>query len=77
MKKIKLDLDGLRVDSFPTVAGDDGRGTVVGLETAIRCSGGVTCLGDPTCLGWVTCGCACSETDGVAVCKSCGPSCYE
>ena len=62
MRKVKLDLESLAVESFPTVDLDAaGRGTVHGQDQLS---------------GYVTCGCACSETDGVRVCKSCGPSCY-
>jgi hypothetical protein len=29
------------------------------------------------CSGQATCASACSATNGVAACKSCGPCCYE
>jgi hypothetical protein len=78
MKKIKLDVDTLAIESFPTVEDVDGeRGTVHGRATLRLCSGDYTCVNDPTCLGDPTCASACSETDGWAICKSCGPCCYE
>lgn len=68
MRKIRLNVEELRVQSYATTGGEwvDG-GTVHGqqLATVLACSGHVTCAS------------ACSETDGVAACKSCGPCCYE
>jgi hypothetical protein len=67
--KVRLELDALRVVTFAPAAIEEAeRGTVHGRE---QLSGGATCLGQ------LTCGCACSATNGVAVCKTCGPSCYE
>jgi hypothetical protein len=66
MKKIKLAVEELRVQSYATTGGEwaDG-GTVHGQQQAtIR-----------VCSGHVTCASACSETDGVFVCKTCGPCC--
>ena len=77
MRKIRLDLDALEVESFPTADGDGERGTVLAQQSIFQCSVADTCFGNPTCLGHATCACACSETDGVRICKSCGPSCYE
>lgn len=78
MRKIRLDLESLTIESFPTSGdGDAERGTVHGRETLRLCSGEYTCAGEPTCLGHVTCASACSWTDGAAACKSCGPCCYE
>lgn len=59
MKKIRLDVDALRVESFPTANGDaDARGTVRG-HTGADCGsarsfcdtgcGGVTCLEYGSC----------------------------
>lgn len=63
-KKVRMRLDELQVESYPTTASAVDGGTVHGHEdvTAI-CSGYATCLS------------ACSETDGVHICKSCGPCC--
>ncbi len=73
MKKIRLDLEALEIVSFPTSEDDDAeRGTVHGRATQYdpdSCPG-VTC-------GYATCASGCSETDGVRICKSCGPCCYE
>lgn len=67
-RKISLDVDALRVDSFPTDGGDgDARGTVHGLQL----------LSNGCVSGYPTCASACSETDGIRICKSCGPCCYE
>jgi hypothetical protein len=78
MRKIRLDLDALEVDSFPVAAdGKDDRGTVHGRGTLYVCSEMESCPGLPSCLGDPTCASACSETNGVAICKSCGPCCYE
>ena len=64
-RKIRMRLDELQVESYPTTAPAmaDG-GTVRGHEA-------VTAV----CSGWATCLSACSETDGVHACKSCGPCC--
>jgi hypothetical protein len=51
MKKIKLDLDRLNVDSFETAAGDDkARGTVHGHYSApYTCARAATCQYGGTC----------------------------
>jgi hypothetical protein len=78
MRKIRLDLDALEVDSFVVSAdGGDDRGTVHARESLRLCTGAGTCAGEPSCLGDPTCASACSETYGGAICKSCGPCCYE
>lgn len=65
MTKIKLDVEELRVESYPTTrAGLAAGGTVHGQEM-------------DTMLGNLTCASACSATDGAHACKSCGPCCYE
>ena len=68
MKKIRLSVEELRVQSYSTtLEAEWAAGTVHArqLGTVLGCSGHVTCAS------------ACSETDGVAACKSCGPCCYE
>ena len=55
MKKLRLELDALRVDSFATADSEDGRGTVEGYISA-RCTGGtMTCNGGNTCGDGDTC----------------------
>ncbi len=78
MRKIRLDLDALQVDSF-SVSADEGeeRGTVRARASLRLCTGFETCAGEPTCVGDATCASACSETDGYAICKTAGPCCYE
>ena len=69
MRKIRLDLDALAVQSYPTTPERGERhGTVYGWEATLLVEG---------CSGHATCASACSATDGVAICKSCGPCCYE
>ena len=68
MKKIRLDVEALRVQSYSTTGSEEpGGGTVHGLQQA-------TVL---VCSGYATCASACSETNGVNICKSCGPCCVE
>jgi len=67
MKKIRLDIEGLNIQSYPTTEPQwSEAGTVIGQQQA-------TVL---VCSGQVTCASACSATNG-APCKSCGPCCYE
>ena len=61
MIKIKLRLDDLRVESFPTSRAERGQGTVFGHE---KTDGGVTGCG-PECETWYGMG-ACSAHDGCA-----------
>jgi hypothetical protein len=56
MRKIKLNLDTLRIDSFATGAQETQRGTVHGRATEFVCSWLPTCPGQPTC-GQKTCAC--------------------
>jgi hypothetical protein len=57
MRKIKLDLDALRIDSFATGGGAAERGTVHGRAvTEFVCSWLPSCPGQPTC-GAKTCAC--------------------
>jgi hypothetical protein len=68
MKKIRLNVEGLQVQSYVTSEPEwSEAGTVHGQQqgTVLVCSGHVTCAS------------ACSETNGAAPCKSCGPCCYE
>lgn len=60
MRKLKLDLDHLAVESFDTADEKRGTGTVMGHDT-IRCSNtcdtvdNYTCNGQYTCAGEATC----------------------
>ncbi len=55
MKKLRLELDSLKVDSFDAAAGDPERGTVLGRAvTEFVCSWLPTCPDQPTC-GQKTC----------------------
>jgi hypothetical protein len=68
MKKIRLNIERLQVQSYPTTEPQWTKaGTVHGQQQA-------TVL---VCSGHATCASACSETNGVVICKSCGPCCYE
>ena len=60
MRKVKLDLDALRIESFPTTddAGAE-RGTVHAQQSLQLCSAAGTCFGTPSCIGYLTCACAC------------------
>ena len=58
MKKIRLDLDALRVDTFATGGAVSERGTVHGRAvTEFVCSWLPTCPGQATCGGAKTCAC--------------------
>jgi hypothetical protein len=55
MKKLRLELDSLKVDTFAAGAGDPERGTVQGrAATEFVCSWLPTCPNQPTC-GQKTC----------------------
>ena len=84
MKKLCLDPETLRVDSFDVDGGDDLRGTVVGhlsrwcSAQGITCDGvnntcnnAVTCGNAETCLLY-TCGAECGGTYGCGATGSCG-----
>jgi hypothetical protein len=67
MRKTHLDFDKLQVTSFATTAErGPARGTVHGQDAAAF---DVTTLTEPTAAS------ACSWTNGVYACKSCGPCC--
>lgn len=89
MKKLKLNLDELAVETFTTEHGEDGRGTVAGHATfaclSRKCGGTAVCTGgscDGTC--YATCGDEpCNSYDrtqcgGTAYENSCaGGDCFE
>ena len=63
-RKMRMQLDELQVESYPTTAAEKAEGgTVHGHAVTAACSGSLTCMS------------ACSWTNGVAVCKTCGPCC--
>ncbi len=65
MRKLKLQLDDLHVDTFHTTAADGGRGTVF----AEQC----TCYTVCTCPGCATCEASCNGTcDGSCAATGCG-----
>lgn len=65
MKKVRLTLDDLRVDSFQTSGGRREEGTVFGEQCT--CQTNCTCPGCPTCdytcpnTCWETCGNTCGQ----------------
>lgn len=75
MKKLRLDLDSLEVESFDTAEADEKRGTVQARATAYP--GGPSCVNtcnvnDWTC--WESCGygtCAGATCDGAWTCPTC------
>lgn len=81
MRKIRLDIDELEVESFEPGSGDAARGTVRGHGTqygscqgsCVYTCGGRTCeapcVVDPTL--YVTCAESCGWTDGINVCLYC------
>jgi len=50
MEKLKLHIDALEVESFPTSEAADGAGTVLGAEATLHTGQCGTCAG-PTCNG--------------------------
>ncbi len=86
MRKLRLVLDNLLVESFDTTGTGAPRGTVVGEQ----CSCGGTCVGqatcghtcaytcdDPTCPACPTCAASCNGTcDACGSYDSCGDTCF-
>ena len=68
MKKMKLDLDELTVDSFDTSSAGPRAGTVFGEQC--------TCYTNCTCPGCPTCAQSCNGTCGDSCNGTCGDSCY-
>jgi hypothetical protein len=56
MKKLRLQLDELNVESFTTGEGDENRGTVKGNVSTLCTGGGRTCDDGNTCVAGDTCG---------------------
>jgi hypothetical protein len=83
MKKLKLRMDDLRVESFETIAGNGGaRGTVPGNEPSVMCSNTCTanadCTNDFACETYGDCTLAgsCEGTCGNSCDATCQVSCY-
>jgi hypothetical protein len=72
MKKMKLDLNELAVDSFDTVATVKPKGTVFGEQCT--CYTNCTCPGCPTCAA--SCNGTCDENTCDASCAATCDSCY-
>jgi len=80
MRKLKLGLEELRVDSFDTGAAGEGRGTVHGHVSQFCTRGPVTCDVGYTCDGGYTCAgdtCVVLSCDGACGSNLCAtdPSC--
>jgi hypothetical protein len=69
MKKLKLNLDSLRVDSFQTAAATDARGTVEGFATALRDTCGCPAQSDGCSIPSDGCSIGCPVTGA-----ECGPN---
>ena len=65
-RKMRMRLDELQVESYPTTA------PAMADEGTVQGHAAVTL---PGCSGYATCMSACSATNGVAICKTCGPCC--
>ena len=63
MKKFRLDLEDLAIDSFSTTYAKREKGTVYGEQCT--CPTACTCPGCPTCDASCTCGVSCGGTCGV------------
>src|SRR4051812_35641292 len=87
MRKVRLDLEALEVESFETGPAGDVGGTVQGRIATHTCdlqcnlSPGGTCNGELTCLIWDSCvesNCgyySCDYTCPASVGETCDPSC--
>ncbi len=78
MRKLTLDMDALRVESFDAGAGD-GRGTVRGnvedaAQVAVPVSDPWTCAGDPLSCGG-SCDATCSRSCQATCDRSCNGTC--
>lgn len=68
MKKLKLQLDELRVESFATTLVREEKGTVLGEEC--------TCYTACTCPGCATCDASCNGTCNASCNGTCDATCY-
>jgi len=67
MRKLKLQLDDLRIDSFDTTPAQQAKGTVFGEQC--------TCYTQCTCPGCPTCDASCNGTCAASCNGTCGASC--
>ena len=75
MRKLKLDLDDLAVETFETTRPDDGEGTVFANQSAV-CGTGVPCRltrGGSICNSCITCWTYCTYC--LTICQTC-ESCW-
>ncbi|HEV2736456.1 MAG TPA: hypothetical protein VGV85_16540 [Longimicrobiaceae bacterium] len=83
MKKLKLDLEDLTVESFATTPESRGEGGTVFGQNHCTCYTQCTCPGCPTCDASCngtcggTCDASCNGTCGGTCDFSCGDTCYE
>jgi hypothetical protein len=70
MKKLRLQLDDLRIDSFETTAAEKPRGTVFGEQ----CTCWTQC-GQNTCPGCPTCDASCNGTCAASCANTCAYTC--
>ena len=78
MRKLRLQLEDLQVDTFQTTAPEKPKGTVFGEQCT--CYTQCTCPGCPTCAGYGTCDASCNGTcyascNGTCGGASCGGTC--
>jgi hypothetical protein len=74
MKKLRLQLEDLHIDSFTTTPAERPKGTVFGEQCT--CYTQCTCPGCPTCAGYGTCDASCNGTCAASCNGSCVASCY-
>lgn len=83
MKKLKLDLDELAVETFDPAASEPGEGTVLGEQVGntlmLSCGRGPCVTLAATCITCMTCGVTCLTcfvSCGPVTCQAtCGPTC--
>ena len=73
MRKLRLQLEDLRIDSFDTTPAPKEKGTVFGEQCT--CYTQCTCPGCPTCANYVTCDASCNGTCDASCNGTCGASC--
>lgn len=77
MKKLRLQLDDLRIDSFDTTAPQKAKGTVFGEQCT--CYTNCTCPGCPTCYQSCngSCDASCNGSCGATCDGTCGATCED
>jgi hypothetical protein len=73
MKKLRLHLEDLRIDSFTTTPTEKPKGTVFGEQCT--CYTQCTCPGCPTCANYGTCDASCNGTCDASCNGTCAASC--